>query len=727
MPSLWSLREMWPGDNYHLALAYFEAGLADDGWTVLSGTFPLMAFYGPVPGDLGNPNGGTDFNDCAAMFCRAVVEGLFGYRPDYPNAVVTIAPQLPAAWDHASIKTPDVSLEIGRTKYRIELAQPAALDLRLPVRARRLVGATVNCAAAKWELLPGVGYSVAKIAVPKCRSATVELAIEQPLPQYAAVSREINPGAKLDLPTVDARVIEPAVLPASAGYHLVESLVQTGDTPQRRLYKIRVKDPAAEAAEAARTFVKPPADARWRCVDLKRQFNGDIRTIFQQQYLSPRPNTCSLRLASNGYSTWQMSLGKGPHAPTIDLAGVPRLLDSTSRLRTPQGVPFAWMGANRNIVFTSMWDNWPRQVAVPINRKGEAIWFLVCGFTNPMQGRTVNAELRMKYADGAVDRLELVPPLNFWSLCPFGGADYDYKRDAFCLPKIPPKTVQLGSNCRAILLNQRLRPGVVLESVTLETALAGSDHRSDGHQYHESCGVMLAMRIEPVSRLGCTALLLASLTALKAAETTAGSPSVAQAAAGIGIPSLDEMAGDWIPMRNVANPPAVHNFNQMLVVGRDLTSCYCNPGGLFTHTKDPGVQWTAGYPLVKITINGIEYPAAETRWYAYRALRRNAACGDVALETDTRMVNEQRSVLCRITAANNTQQPQTTRLTLRVPGSLQADGVGVSNSTQRKNVVSVVRPSRKPDSRDGGKGHRLLELGGRLAVGRKSDAGIRGR
>ena len=36
------------------------------------------------------------------------------------------------------------------------------------------------------------------------------------------------------------------------------------------------------------------------------------------------------------------------------------------------------------------------------------------------------------------EKLELVPPLNFWSLCPFGGADYDYQHDAFCLPKVPP-------------------------------------------------------------------------------------------------------------------------------------------------------------------------------------------------------------------------------------------------------------------------------------------------
>ena len=55
------------------------------------------------------------------------------------------------------------------TKYRIELAQPASIDLRLPVRARRLTAVTVNGAATKWELLPGVGCSVAKIAVPKAR------------------------------------------------------------------------------------------------------------------------------------------------------------------------------------------------------------------------------------------------------------------------------------------------------------------------------------------------------------------------------------------------------------------------------------------------------------------------------------------------------------------------------------------------------------------------------
>src|SRR5947209_18709042 len=98
-----------------------------------------MALYGPVPGDMGYPSGGTDFNDCASMFARTVVEGLFGYRPDYPNGVVTIAPQFPAEWDQATIKTPDAGITFiahpGVAKFAIDLTRSAAMDAQLPMRA----------------------------------------------------------------------------------------------------------------------------------------------------------------------------------------------------------------------------------------------------------------------------------------------------------------------------------------------------------------------------------------------------------------------------------------------------------------------------------------------------------------------------------------------------------------------------------------------------------------
>ena len=106
---------------------------------------------------------------------------------------------------------------------------------------------------------------------------------------------------------------------------------------------------------------------------------------------------------------------------------------------------------------------------MPVNAGREAVWLLVCGSTNPMQGRIANAVLRFRYADGTEEQLELVPPLNLWSLGRFGWNDYDMKRDGFALPKEPPPQVQLGENCRAMVYGWKLRPGVALKDVTLET------------------------------------------------------------------------------------------------------------------------------------------------------------------------------------------------------------------------------------------------------------------
>jgi hypothetical protein len=475
VPSYWSLREMWPGDNYHLALAYFQTGLAEEGWNVLRGTFPRMAFYGPCPGDLGHPNGGTDFNDCTSMFSRCVVEGLFGYRPNYPNQLVTIAPQLPAAWPHAAITTPDVQLTCTPTTCRIELTQPAPIDLRLPIRARAVTGVTVDGHAASYELLPGFGCSIVHLRLPRSTSAAVAVSIAEPLPQATATVIATTLGTPLTLTVPEATAVQQAaVVPTTPGHHVVDSVVLIGQAPQRRQFKIAIADPAGDAARAAAAYATLPAHATWATQDISSACNGDVRTIFQQRYLSPRPNTCSLRLAIDGYSTWQMSLGAGHVPPTIDLTGVPALLHD-GILLTPQGIPFAWPHGERNIAFTSLWDNWPHAVTVPVHGAAEGIAVLVCGSTNPMQCRIANAQLQLRYADGVVDLVDLVPPLNFWSLCAFGmgrtdpGRDYDYVRDGFCLPATPPRTVQLGGNCRAVIIAHRLRPGIPLVSLTVES------------------------------------------------------------------------------------------------------------------------------------------------------------------------------------------------------------------------------------------------------------------
>ncbi|MDB6064013.1 MAG: hypothetical protein JWR26_221 [Pedosphaera sp.] len=161
-----------------------------------------------------------------------------------------------------------------------------------------------------------------------------------------------------------------------------------------------------------------------------------------------------------------------------------------------------------------------------------------------------------------------------------------------------------------------------------------------------------------------------------------------------GVPLLDEMAGTWLPMKDVANPPDVNNFHDMLLVNRDLTSFFCYPEDwLWTDGK-----FRFGCPPVRLTIADKEYPATECRWYPYRALRRNTNCAGFVVQTDTRMINEQRAVLVRVQIANPTTIKTNIELTLSVSGILQAEGISVLNTSQRPGFVTVIYPATKPDA-----------------------------
>jgi hypothetical protein len=169
-----------------------------------------------------------------------------------------------------------------------------------------------------------------------------------------------------------------------------------------------------------------------------------------------------------------------------------------------------------------------------------------------------------------------------------------------------------------------------------------------------------------------------------------------------GVPPLEEMAGNWLPMKDVANPPDVNNFHDMLLVNRDLTSFSCNPEDWLWGWGDE--KFRQGYPPVMLTIAGREFPAIECRWYPYRALRRNTNCAGLAVQTDTRMINEQRAVLVRAQIINPAMTKTNIGLTLSVSGILQADGISVLNTNQRPGFVTVICPAIKPDAVTDGDG-----------------------
>jgi hypothetical protein len=500
-PAIWSVRVLWPGDNFMLAHAYFRTGMARDGWDILRGNILHTGFNDLVPGDSVDLVGGTDFGDTVHTFTRTLVEGLFGYQPDYPFGKVLVAPQFPADWDKASIKNPDAAISYERSgntsKLAVRLQRAATLTVEIPIRATAITGVSVDGKPATYETRAGFGQTIVRVTTPAIAGNTIRIAVStaDTLPEEKPIEVKGIAGTKvLLMPISESPVslvsfsdplgaLKDAVITGGAiagtfssntGHRRVFAKVKTGALEQIRIFNLYIDPASAEPT----TLAEVPAGAKWQTVDISSALTADITQIYEQKYLSPRPETVSTRIGTDGYSPWCFPHW-GKSRPQIGIDKVPGLLDSadSTRLVTPQGVPFKWGGNQANVAFASLWDNWPDQVTVPVNQSGDAAWFLICGSTTVMQGRIANAVLRLKYADGLEETLELIPPYNYWNLSPivgiqaraqFGASYYTEDGESFTVPKPWPMTVELGTNCRAMVLNRKLRPGVKVESVTLE-------------------------------------------------------------------------------------------------------------------------------------------------------------------------------------------------------------------------------------------------------------------
>jgi hypothetical protein len=112
---------------------------------------------------------------------------------------------------------------------------------------------------------------------------------------------------------------------------------------------------------------------------------------------------------------------------------------SGGRIVLPQGIPFQTPGTTgdaKNIAFVSQWDNYPREIAVPLAGKAAHVYLLMAGSTHSMQSRFDNGEVIVTYADGSTERLALHNPTNWWPI----DQDYLIGDFAFRRPEpIPPR------------------------------------------------------------------------------------------------------------------------------------------------------------------------------------------------------------------------------------------------------------------------------------------------
>jgi len=177
MPYTWSTNNVVMAEVAHTSLGYWQAGRADKAFELFKGCILDSMFMGLCPGnagmttyfDMARGESQRDFGDAVGTCSRAVIEGLFGIRPDLLKGELTVRPGLPVDWDYARLKHPDVAFDYarrGRTEtYAIShtFSRDVRLRLIVPAMSSEIAKLTVNGRPVQWTCGGGVGQPFVEI------------------------------------------------------------------------------------------------------------------------------------------------------------------------------------------------------------------------------------------------------------------------------------------------------------------------------------------------------------------------------------------------------------------------------------------------------------------------------------------------------------------------------------------------------------------------------------
>ncbi|MGH7950535.1 MAG: DUF4450 domain-containing protein [Limisphaerales bacterium] len=409
MPYEWSLNNVVMAENAHTALAFWEANRPETAFALFKGELLDSAFLGLCPGNFGamtshdaaRGEAQRDFGDSIGINSRALIEGLFGVRPDALAGELKIAPGFPADWNFAKIQHPDFNFSFQRDKlteiFLVEpkFSRPMKLILQIPALRNQVAEATVNGKLAEWNWVKGI-FGVPRIEI-QCEAAT---------------------SWKIVVTWTGAK--------SSAGV----SPPKTDDT--FALSRSLDRQDARPAFDWDKKF---PADEKFETINLEPFFNDRVTQIFHNDYRSPRSPFCSLAMPKQGIGGW----ADDNEQFDVDDSGLCKVAaQNAGKIILPDGVPFQTpTNSNaKNIIFTSQWDNYPREVSVPLAGKSSHAFLLMAGSTSAMQSQFDNGEIIVTYADGTMEKLPLRNPTNWWPI------DQDYFIDDFAFRRdgpIPPR------------------------------------------------------------------------------------------------------------------------------------------------------------------------------------------------------------------------------------------------------------------------------------------------
>jgi hypothetical protein len=410
MPYQWSLNNVVMAEAAHTALGFWLANRAETAFKLFKGELLDSMFLGLCPGNVGcmthydvaRGEAQRDFADAIGVNSRALIEGLFGIKPDALAGELKIVPGFPAAWGHASLRHPDLNFQFVRDglqeTYTVEPKFPRRMGLTLQMVALRdAPEITVNGKPASWKwVADNFGAPRIEVATPAAGKFEVVVRWQGGVP-VAQTPPEVTPAPPEKIEDFD--------------WH---QKVANGD--------------------------------KLETVDLTPYFNDRVNRIFQNEYRSPRSPFASLAAPKQGIGGWCE-----PNAEfAVDDSGLRKLAaQNGGKIVLPDGVALATPGDPdaRNIIFTSQWDNYPRAVSVPLTGRAARAFLLMAGSTGALQSQFDNGEIVVTYTDGSAEKLPLRNPTNWWPI------DQDYFIDDYAFRRdepIPPRVDLRTGNIRLL-------------------------------------------------------------------------------------------------------------------------------------------------------------------------------------------------------------------------------------------------------------------------------------
>ena len=393
-PYSWSINNVAIAEVMHTALAYWQAGRSEEACRLMKAVVMDNMYLGASPLNFGQIShydavrgeSYRDFADPIGVWSRALTEGLFGIRPDMTAATprVEIIPGFPSDWNSASINLPDIAYSFrrdgDRLVYTIDNRYRLAPQVLLTVPVHGVRSVKVNGRTVAWENVDS------SIGTPRLR---------------------INAGNEPQLEVVIETAGELTAIPT--GRVREEGPVKFTEMADGVLKwwtaEISAHRPFTAVAAPGFDDINP---ARCETVDLRKAYNASVTDIFRNRYLSPRPQVTTLQIPAQGIGEWCHP----KLTAEIDDSGLRSRLDrEKGRLVTELGIPFALPAKGSNVIYTSLWDNYPDRASVKL--KASHLYLVMAGSTNHMQSGIENGKIRIRYKDGSESVTPLVNPHNW--------------------------------------------------------------------------------------------------------------------------------------------------------------------------------------------------------------------------------------------------------------------------------------------------------------------------